>query len=79
MTDRSIGRRYTYQNTAIVNVPASLVETNVPTKVVGTTTKIFFVEPPLYGLDMYRLPIDWSVTVRTGPLDYRTSRDHSKI
>ena len=33
----------TYQNATIVNVPASLVETNVPTKVVGTTTKRNFI------------------------------------
>ena len=39
----------TYQNATIVNVPASLVETNVPTKVVGTTTKRNILFPQVVG------------------------------
>ena len=39
----------TYQNETIVYVPASLVETNVPTKVVGTTTKRNFTFQQVVG------------------------------
>ena len=39
----------TYQNATVINVPASLVETNVPTKVVGTTTKRNFIFPQVVG------------------------------
>jgi len=40
----------TYQNaTIVIHVPASLVETNVPTKVVGTTTKRNLIFPQVVG------------------------------
>ena len=39
----------TYQNATIVNVPASLVETNVPAKVVGTATKRNVIFPQVVG------------------------------
>ena len=39
----------TYQNATIVYVPSNSVETNVPTKVVGTTTKRNFIFPQVVG------------------------------